>query len=33
MSGRMEIETLASGSVTTQLVCRDCPVTVFDRHF
>ncbi|GAU48411.1 hypothetical protein TSUD_99260 [Trifolium subterraneum] len=33
MSGRMEIETPASGSVTTRLVCRDCPVTVFDRHF
>ncbi|GAU40458.1 hypothetical protein TSUD_141380 [Trifolium subterraneum] len=23
----------ASGSVTTRLVCRDCPVTIFDRHF
>ncbi|XP_045810171.1 uncharacterized protein LOC123904566, partial [Trifolium pratense] len=33
MSGRMEIETPASGSVTTRLVCRDCPVTVFGRHF
>ncbi|GAU21686.1 hypothetical protein TSUD_242580 [Trifolium subterraneum] len=33
MSGRMEIETPASGSVTTRLVCLDCPVTVFDRHF
>ncbi|XP_045791768.1 uncharacterized protein LOC123886495 [Trifolium pratense] len=33
MSGRMEIETPANGSVTTRLVCRDCPVTVFGRHF
>ncbi|GAU10302.1 hypothetical protein TSUD_418910, partial [Trifolium subterraneum] len=33
MSGRMEIETPASGSVTTRLVCLDCPVSVFDRHF
>ncbi|MCI69613.1 hypothetical protein A2U01_0090876, partial [Trifolium medium] len=30
MSGRIEIETLASGSVTTQLVCRNCPVTVLE---
>ncbi|CAJ2638233.1 uncharacterized protein LOC123886120, partial [Trifolium pratense] len=33
MSGRMEIETPANGSVTTRLVCRDCPITVFGRHF
>ncbi|PNX66755.1 cellular nucleic acid-binding protein, partial [Trifolium pratense] len=33
MSGRMEIETPANGSVTTRFVCRDCPVTVFGRHF
>ncbi|PNX64971.1 retrotransposon-related protein, partial [Trifolium pratense] len=33
MSCRMEIETPASGSVTTRLVCRDCPVIVFGRHF
>ncbi|MCI78257.1 hypothetical protein A2U01_0099527, partial [Trifolium medium] len=31
--GRMRIETLSSGSVVTQLVCLDCPVTVFGRHF
>ncbi|MCI11444.1 cellular nucleic acid-binding protein, partial [Trifolium medium] len=31
--GRMEIETPSSGSVTTQLVCLNCPVTVFGRHF
>ncbi|MCI43420.1 cellular nucleic acid-binding protein, partial [Trifolium medium] len=29
----MRIETPSSGSVVTQLVCLDCPVTVFDRHF
>jgi hypothetical protein len=33
MSGRMEIETPASGSMTTQLVCLKCPVTVFGRSF
>ncbi|GAU46009.1 hypothetical protein TSUD_401310 [Trifolium subterraneum] len=33
MSGCMNIETPASGSVTTRLVCRNCPVTVFGRHF
>ncbi|MCI32143.1 cellular nucleic acid-binding protein, partial [Trifolium medium] len=33
MSGRMEIETPASGSVITQVVCVNCPVTVFGRHF
>ncbi|MCI14287.1 cellular nucleic acid-binding protein, partial [Trifolium medium] len=33
MSGRMEIETLASGSVTTRLVCRNFPVTMFGRYF
>ncbi|GAU50834.1 hypothetical protein TSUD_410940 [Trifolium subterraneum] len=33
MSGCMSIETPASGSVTTRLVCRNCPVTVFGRHF
>ncbi|MCI43304.1 hypothetical protein A2U01_0064541, partial [Trifolium medium] len=31
--GRMRIETPSSGSVVTQLVCLNCPVTVFDRHF
>jgi hypothetical protein len=33
MSGCMEIETPASGSVTTQLVCLKCPVDVFGRSF
>ncbi|KAK2452132.1 hypothetical protein QL285_011125 [Trifolium repens] len=33
MLGCMEIETPASGSVTTQLVCRKCPVTVFGKSF
>ncbi|MCI85632.1 hypothetical protein A2U01_0106911, partial [Trifolium medium] len=33
ISVRMKIETSSSGSVVTQLVCLDCPVTVFDRHF
>ncbi|MCI96752.1 hypothetical protein A2U01_0118052, partial [Trifolium medium] len=31
--GRMRIETPSSGSVITQLVCLDSPVTVFGRHF
>ncbi|MCI21965.1 cellular nucleic acid-binding protein, partial [Trifolium medium] len=30
---RMKIETPSSGSVTTQIVCLNCPVTVFGRHF
>ncbi|WJX17749.1 hypothetical protein P8452_07626 [Trifolium repens] len=33
MLGCMEIETPASGSVTTQLVCRNCPVIVFGKSF
>ncbi|WJX89958.1 hypothetical protein P8452_71908 [Trifolium repens] len=33
MLGCMEIETPASGSVTTQLVCRECPMTVFGKSF
>ncbi|GAU47013.1 hypothetical protein TSUD_403230 [Trifolium subterraneum] len=33
MSGCMNIETPASGSVITRLVCCNCPVTVFGRHF
>ncbi|WJX13328.1 hypothetical protein P8452_03727 [Trifolium repens] len=33
MLGCMEIETPASGYVTTQLVCRNCPVTVFGKSF
>ncbi|KAK2427684.1 putative mitochondrial protein [Trifolium repens] len=33
MLGCMEIETPASSSVTTQLVCRKCPVTVFGKSF
>ncbi|GAU41290.1 hypothetical protein TSUD_374150 [Trifolium subterraneum] len=33
MSGCMNIETPASGSVITRLVCRNCPVSVFGRHF
>ncbi|GAU45188.1 hypothetical protein TSUD_178810 [Trifolium subterraneum] len=33
MSGCMNIETPASGSVVTRLVCRNCPVSVFGRHF
>ncbi|CAJ2645706.1 unnamed protein product [Trifolium pratense] len=34
MSGRMEIETPANGSVTTRLVCRDCPnkVTIKNKY-
>ncbi|GAU51873.1 hypothetical protein TSUD_416580 [Trifolium subterraneum] len=33
MTGCMNIETPASGSVITRLVCRNCPVSVFGRHF
>jgi hypothetical protein len=33
MSRCMIIETSASDSVTTKLVCVNCPVTVFGRHF
>ncbi|GAU51960.1 hypothetical protein TSUD_417460 [Trifolium subterraneum] len=33
MSGCMNIETPASGSVITRLVCRNCHVSVFGRHF
>ncbi|GAU49783.1 hypothetical protein TSUD_369070 [Trifolium subterraneum] len=33
MSGCMNIETPANGSVITRLVCRNCPVSVFSRHF
>ncbi|GAU51518.1 hypothetical protein TSUD_413850 [Trifolium subterraneum] len=33
MSGCMNIETPASGSVITRLVCCNCPVSVFGRHF
>ncbi|GAU41957.1 hypothetical protein TSUD_135710 [Trifolium subterraneum] len=33
MSGCMNIETPASGLVITRLVCRNCPVSVFGRHF
>ncbi|GAU10058.1 hypothetical protein TSUD_423720, partial [Trifolium subterraneum] len=33
MSGCMNIETPASGSVITRLVCRNCPVSVFGIHF
>ncbi|GAU42269.1 hypothetical protein TSUD_81770 [Trifolium subterraneum] len=33
MSSCMNIETPASGSVITLLVCRNCPVSVFGRHF
>ncbi|GAU33554.1 hypothetical protein TSUD_143470, partial [Trifolium subterraneum] len=33
MSGCMNIETPASGSVITRLVCRNCLVSVFGRHF
>ncbi|GAU42762.1 hypothetical protein TSUD_239250 [Trifolium subterraneum] len=33
MSSCMNIETPASGSVITRLVCRNCLVSVFGRHF
>ncbi|GAU10407.1 hypothetical protein TSUD_417730 [Trifolium subterraneum] len=33
MSGCMNIETPANGSVITRLVCRNCHVSVFGRHF
>ncbi|GAU25039.1 hypothetical protein TSUD_155130 [Trifolium subterraneum] len=33
MSGCMNIETPASGSVITRLVCHNCHVSVFGRHF
>ncbi|GAU44597.1 hypothetical protein TSUD_187870 [Trifolium subterraneum] len=33
ISGCMNIETPASGLVITRLVCRNCPVSVFGRHF
>jgi hypothetical protein len=33
MSRCMVIETPASDSVTTKLVCVNCPVTIFGRHF
>jgi len=33
MFGRMIIDTPSSGSVTTALVCRRCPLTIFGKHF
>jgi hypothetical protein len=33
MSSRMVIDTPANGSVTTKLVCVNCPVTVYGRNF
>ena len=33
MSNRMVIDTPASGSVTTALVCRNCPLTIYGKHF
>jgi hypothetical protein len=33
MSSRMVIDTPANGSVTTKLVCVNCPVTVYGRSF
>ncbi|GAU32901.1 hypothetical protein TSUD_393220 [Trifolium subterraneum] len=33
MSGCMNIETPVSGSIITRLVCRNCHVSVFGRHF
>jgi len=33
MSGRMIIDTPASGSVTTALVCRSFPLIIFGMHF
>lgn len=33
MNGNMIIDTLASGSVTTSLVCLNFPLTIFGRYF
>lgn len=33
MSGEMVVETPASGSVTTSLVCLKCPLSIYDRDF
>jgi hypothetical protein len=33
MSGSMKIDTPASGSVTTTLVCRNCPLSIYGRNF
>ena len=33
MKGRMVIDTPSSGSVTTLLVCRNCPIEIFGRGF
>jgi hypothetical protein len=33
MSGCMVIDTPANGSVTTKLVCVNCPVTIYGIHF
>ncbi|XP_050890951.1 uncharacterized protein LOC127096424 [Lathyrus oleraceus] len=33
MSGEMVIETPATGSVTTTLVCLNCPLLIFDKDF
>src|ERR1043165_4986565 len=33
MDGSMVIDTLASGSVTTSYVCRNCPIVIFGRGF
>jgi hypothetical protein len=33
MLGRMVIDTPANGSVTTALACRNCPLTIYGKHF
>ena len=33
MSGSMINDTLVNGSVTTSLVCLNCPVTIFGERF
>ncbi|XP_058760487.1 uncharacterized protein LOC131633823 [Vicia villosa] len=33
MDGGMVIDTPASGSVTTTFVCKECPLTIFDKSF
>lgn len=33
MNGSIVIDTQANGSVTTSLVCLNCPLTIYGRYF
>lgn len=33
INGSMVIDTLANGSVTTSLVCLNCPLKIYGRNF